>query len=257
MKRTYIILSLLLLNIISFAQNGTIEGRIFNAKNNDPLPFVNVIIFGTTTGVTSDIDGKFVFKDVKPGYVKLETSFVGFQKYVTTEFMVTKSKKAFIEIGMNEMVVNLQQVEIKEKPFEKSSETPLSMQKIGIQEIEKSAGANRDISKVIQALPGVGSGAAYRNDIIVRGGSPSENKFYLDDVEIPNLNHFATQGASGGPVGIVNVDFIREVDFLTGSFPADKGNMLSSLIDMKQIDGNKNKLHFKGSIGASDLEPLK
>jgi hypothetical protein len=254
MKSKYIIPFLLLLfSLGSYAQNGTIEGRIFNAKNNEPLPFVNVIIFGTTTGVTSDIDGNFIFKGVKPGFVKLEASFVGYEKFTTTEFMVTNSKHSYIEIGMTEQVVNLKQVEIKEKPFEKSRETPLSMQKIGIQEIEKSAGGNRDISKIIQSLPGVGSGLAYRNDVIVRGGSPSENKFYLDDVEIPNLNHFATQGASGGPAGIINVDLIREVEFLTGSFPANKGNMLSSLVDMKMIDGNKEHLHFKGSIGASDV----
>jgi hypothetical protein len=254
MKQSSLIIFLFaLFSFASFAQNGTIEGRVFNAKNNDPLPFVNIIIFGTNAGATTDINGKFIFTGVKPGFVKLEASYVGYEKFTTTEFKVTNSKHAYIEIGMDELVVNLKQVEIKEKLFEKSSETPLSMQKIGIQEIEKSAGGNRDISKVIQSLPGVGSGVAFRNDVIVRGGSPSENKFYLDDVEIPNLNHFATQGASGGPVGIVNVDFIREVDFLTGSFPADKGNMLSCLIDMKQIDGNKDKFHFKGSIGASDL----
>jgi hypothetical protein len=254
MKRIYLLSFLLILFTLgSYAQTNNIEGRIYNAKNNEPLPFVNVVIFGTNIGVTSDIDGKFNFTGVKPGFVKLEASFVGFEKIVTSEFMVTNSKHAFIEIGMNELVVNLKQVEIKEKPFEKSSETPLSMQKIGIQEIEKSAGGNRDISKIIQSLPGVGSTLAFRNDVIVRGGSPSENKFYLDDVEIPNLNHFATQGASGGPAGIVNVDLIREVEFLTGSFPANKGNMLSSLVDMKMIDGNKEHLHFKGSVGASDI----
>jgi outer membrane receptor for ferrienterochelin and colicin len=254
MKQIIILpLLFILFSFASYAQNGSIEGRVFNAKNNEPLPFVNVVIFGTNTGVTSDIDGKFTFKGLKPGYVKLEASFVGFEKNVTSEFMVNNSKHVNVEIGMNELVVNLKQVEIKEKPFEKSSETPLSMQKIGIQEIEKSAGGNRDISKIVQSLPGVGSTLAFRNDVIVRGGSPSENKFYLDDVEIPNLNHFATQGASGGPAGIINVDLIREVEFLTGSFPANKGNMLSSLFDMKQIDGNKDHLHAKGAIGASDV----
>lgn len=254
MKIYYKILLLLVLNPFwAFGQTGSIEGRVYNSKNNEPLPFVNIVIFGTQIGSTSDLDGKFLFKGIKPGYIKLEATSVGFEKFVSIDFLVTNSKPAFIEIAMQEKTISLKQVEIKEKPFVRRDETPLSMQKIGIQEIEKSAGGNRDVSRVIQSLPGVGATLAFRNDVIVRGGSPSENRFYLDDVEIPNINHFATQGASGGPVGIINVDFIREVDFLTGSFPANKGNMLSSLVDMKQIDGNKDKLHFKGSIGASDL----
>ena len=85
-----------------------------------------------------------------------------------------------------------------------------------LREIEKSPGANRDISRIVQAYPGVAfSPAGYRNDLIVRGGSPSENRFYLDGIEIPNINHFSTQGASGGPVGIINADLIREINFYT------------------------------------------
>ena len=92
-----------------------------------------------------------------------------------------------------------------------------------------------------------------RNDVIVRGGGPSENTFYLDDVEIPNINHFATQGASGGPVGILNVDFIREVNFYSGAFPANRGDALSSVLEFKQKDGNKEKLEVKGTLGASEV----
>ncbi|MBE0652855.1 MAG: TonB-dependent receptor, partial [Bacteroidales bacterium] len=124
---------------------------------------------------------------------------------------------------------------------------------ISLVEIEKNPGGNRDISKVIQSYPGVASTPSFRNDLIVRGGGASENRFYLDGIEIPNLNHFATQGASGGPVGIINVDFIREVDFYSAAFPANRGNALSSVIEFNQIDGNKERLKFKGSVGASDL----
>ena len=142
---------------------------------------------------------------------------------------------------------------IKASPFRKIKESPVSLQRISIKEIEKSPGGNRDISKVIQSYPGVASTPAQRNDVIVRGGGPSENTFYLDEIEIPNINHFATQGASGGPVGIINADFLREVDLYTGAFPASKGNALSSVIDLSQVDGNKEKLNFRGSVGASDL----
>ena len=123
-----------------------------------------------------------------------------------------------------------------------------------MQEIEKSPGANRDISRIVQSYPGVSfSPIGYRNDLIVRGGSPSENRFYLDGVEIPNINHFSTQGASGGPVGILNADLIREVNFYTGAFPTDKGNALSSVLDFKLRDGDMERNSLKATLGASEV----
>lgn len=138
-------------------------------------------------------------------------------------------------------------------PFRKTAESPLGLRVIGFKEIEKSAGGNRDISRVVQSFPGVASTAAFRNDLMVRGGGPSENRFFLDGVEIPNINHFSTQGASGGPVGIINPDFIREVDFYSAAYPAARGNALSSVLDFKLQDGNKEKFSLRGVIGASDI----
>ncbi len=253
MKIRALTLLLLTFTLELFAQNGTIRGRVFNEKSNEPLPFTNIIIFGTTIGSTSDLDGNFVFTGISPGFVKLAATSVGFESYISEEFQVTNAKTVFIDIPMRETTIQLEKVVIKASPFRKTEESPVSMRTLGIGEIEKNPGANRDISKVIQALPGVASTVSFRNDLIVRGGGPSENRFYLDGIEIPNLNHFATQGASGGPVGIVNVDFIREVDFYSGAFPANRGNTLSSVLEMRQIDGNKEKIVFKGSVGASDL----
>ena len=234
-------------------ESGIIEGRIANSASNEPIPFANLVIYGTNIGSVSDLDGKFLFTGIRPGYVRIAASSVGFEQVITEEFLVTNANKAFIEILLEEKAVSIDEVVVKVSPFRKNIESPISLRRIGIGQIEKSAGGNRDVSKVIQSFPGVSSTPAYRNDVIVRGGGPGENRFYLDGVEIPNLNHFATQGASGGPVGIINVDFIREVNFYSGAFPVSTGNALSSVIDMKQIDGNKEKLKFKGAIGASDL----
>lgn len=128
------------------------------------------------------------------------------------------------------------------------------MRIIGLQEIEKSPGANRDVSRIVRSYPGVSfSPIGYRNDLIVRGGSPSENRFYMDGIEIPNINHFATQGASGGPVSIVNADLIREITFYTGAFPANRSGALSSVLDFQLKDGNPDKQAFKATIGASEV----
>lgn len=231
---------------------GVIEGRVYNAQNNEPVPFANVVLWQTTTGSVSNYDGEFKFTGLEPGYVKLKVSSVGYETYVTESFMVTNAKPVYLEIPLNEKTEQLQEVVVRASPFRLDKESPVSLRRIGVEEIEKSPGANRDISRVIQSFPGVASGVSFRNDVIVRGGGPSENSFYLDEVEIPNINHFATQGASGGPVGIINVDFIREVDFYSGAFPANRGGALSSVLDLKQINGNKEQVELQGAIGASE-----
>ncbi len=250
------ILKILIFSLLPFvlsAQQGTVKGRIFDESNNEPIPFANIIIFGTNIGTTSDLDGNFIFTGIEPGFKQLAASAVGFESRVTEDFQVTNARAFFIDIPMRPKEFELQEVVITASPFQRIEESPLSLRTLQISEIEKNPGGNRDISRVIQILPGVASTPAFRNDVIVRGGGPSENVFYLDGIEIPNLNHFATQGSSGGPVGIINADFIREVEFYSGAFPADRGKSLSSMLDMKLLDGNKDKLVFRGSVGATDL----
>lgn len=235
------------------AQTGSVKGRIFNEKNNDPVPFANVVIVGTNIGSTTDFDGNFIITGVNPGFWKLTATSVGFEQYFSEEFQVTSTRQVYIEIPLRETSVQLQTVVIKSEVFKKRDDSPTSMRTIGVSEIEKNPGGNRDISKILQTLPGVGSTVSFRNDLIVRGGGPNENRFYIDNIEIPNLNHFATQGASGGPVSIINADFLREVDFYSSSFPAAKGNALSSVLDMKMLEGNKEKMRTKITLGASDI----
>jgi hypothetical protein len=243
------------LSLFSKAQsdNGTIKGTIYNANNNKPVPFANIIVWQTNIGSTSDFDGNFIFTGLKPGFIRLQVSAVGYEDYITEEIMVTNAKTVNIDIPLQEKTESIDEVRVKPNPFRKKEEAPVSMRTIGISEIEKLPGGNRDISKVIQSFPGVASTPAFRNDVIVRGGGPNENSFYLDGIEIPNLNHFSTQGASGGPVGILNVDFLREAEYYSGAFPASRGDALSSVLEFKQVNGNTEKMEYKATVGASDL----
>jgi hypothetical protein len=256
MKRIVLTISISFITlIISFAQQnaGVIKGRVYNSKTNEGVPFATVQIWGTTTGAITDSDGKFSFAGIKPGYTSLRVSSVGFKPYISSAVMVTNSNQVNLEIPLEESEISIGEVVVKASPFSKKIETPVSVRIIGIDEIEKNPGGNRDISKVIQSYPGVASTPAFRNDVIVRGGGPNENRFYIDNVEIPYLNHFSTQGSSGGPVGIINVDFVQSVDFLSGAFPASKGNALSSILNFTFLDGNKDKMKYRATVGASDL----
>jgi len=254
LKNTILVLLFVLSGLQAFSQAGVLKGRVYNAKNNETLPFVNIIVAGNPQkGTTSDINGNYMLTGIEPGYVKLEASALGYEKILTEDILVTNVHPAQLDIAMKEVAVKLATVEIKASPFTRKLESPVSLQTLNISEIEKNPGANRDISRVLQSLPGVASAPAFRNDIIVRGGGASENRFYLDGIEIPNINHFATQGASGGPVGIINADFIREVDFLAGAFPSSRGNALSSVIEFRQVEGNRDKWNFNAAVGATDL----
>jgi hypothetical protein len=235
------------------AQNGVVKGRIFNEFSNEPLEFGTVFLQGTNYGGYTDSLGRFEIKNIPAGLYNLEARYTGFEPKIIYEVQITNSKPYVVEIAMLEGANETDSVVIVASPFKQQEEAPLSLRTIGSSEIKRNPGGNRDISKVIQSLPGVASTVSFRNDILIRGGSPNENRFYIDGIEVPNINHFATQGASGGPVGLINVDFIGEVDFYSGAFPANRGNALSSVFEFRQRPARDDRLGFTATVGASDL----
>ena len=235
------------------AQTSTIKGRVFNSINNEAVPFANIFIDSTSVGTTSDFEGNYRITDLKPGTYSIICSFIGFKRQISFEVPVTSARTTTLDFALVEESTTLDQVVIAASPFNKREESPVSLRTISSSEIYRNPGGNRDISNVIQILPGVASSSSFRNDIIVRGGAPNENRFYLDGIEVPNINHFATQGSSGGPVGMINVNFIREVDFYAGAFPANRGNALSSILEFRQIEGNDESLKGTFMLGSSDV----
>lgn len=252
MKKITIFIATILLAIPIFAQNGSIKGKVTDESNNEPIPFATIVVEDTQIFTTSDFDGNFIITGLESGYTNLEVSFIGYEKFLSQDILVSKSKTPYVELKLTPTDQTIGEVKVTADRFKKDDNAPLSKQSIGIREIESNPGSNRDISRVIQSFPGVGSTPAFRNDIIIRGGSPSENRFFLDGVEIPILNHFATQGASGGPVGIINADFISSVDYYSGSFPASKYNAVSAFFDFKLKEGNMEKANFQAAVGASE-----
>lgn len=235
------------------AQTGILKGKITNQYTNEPIGFANILIEGTDLGTTSDFDGNYEIENVPPGTYDITASFIGFNSVTEYEIPILTARPEVVNFELTETASELEEVVVKAAPFKRPPESPLSLRTIGVAEITRNPGSNRDISKVVQSLPGVTSVSSFRNDLIIRGGAPNENRFFLDDIEVPNINHFVTQGASGGPVGLLNVNFIREVDFFSGAFPANRGNALSSVFNFYQRDGRDDRIGGTFNVGATDF----
>lgn len=253
MKQTFFTLAALFLVSFLFAQTGEIRGVVTDRLTNEPIMFATVALAGTTIGTTTDLDGKYVLSELSPGLYTLEISYLGYETQSLFEVQVSSGRPSILNVAMTTQSTRLEEVVVKASPFKKTDDSPVSLRTIGVAEIQRNPGGNRDISRVVQVLPGVTRVASFRNDLIIRGGAPNENRFYLDDVEVPVINHFATQGASGGPVGLLNVNLIREVDFYSGAFPANRGNTLSSVFNFRQADGRDDRIGGTAMIGATDI----
>ena len=251
MRKLVLLVSFILFSSAVFAQ-GVIRGKIVNPVNNDPVAFANILILGSELGAISDEDGNYEITNIPPGLYNVRASFVGYKTQTQYEIQVTLARPVQLDFELLEDASELSEVVVNSE-FTRNEETPVSVRKLNANEIERYPGGNRDISRVIQSLPGVASSASFRNDIIIRGGAPNENKFYVDEIEVPVINHFATQGSSGGPVGILNVNLIKNVDVITGGFPSNRMNSLSSFFEFQLKEGRRDKMFSQFTVGASEL----
>ena len=233
--------------------NGRLTGRVIDNQSLLPLEGATVIINQTTFGVITDSEGYFTINDVPPQTYNIEASFLGYATQTKFNVIVKSVGTADLLFKLDELSESLDEVVVSKSPFRTSKETPLSTQSLSAVEIETYPGGNNDIAKVAQSLPGISpSIGGFRNDFIIRGGAPNETVYYLDGVEIPNINHFSTQGSAGGPVGMLNVDFVREVTLSSSAFGAEYDNPLSGVLAFEQRDGNATEMATKVRIGASE-----
>jgi TonB dependent receptor/CarboxypepD_reg-like domain/TonB-dependent Receptor Plug Domain len=234
------------------AQTGILKGKVYIANTNLYLPNASVNLQGLNLNTTCDSIGNYIVTNIPAGTYNIIISHVGYEQKTIYEITVSGTLPTYLDIHLDKSE-KLTQINVKASPFNKTRESPVSLKTIGANEIERNPGGNRDITKTIQSFPGVASSVSFRSDLIIRGGAPSENKFYLDGIEVPTINHFTTQGATGGAFGMINVNMIREVNFFSGAFPANRGNTLSSLFEFKQKDGNKEKVRYTAILGLTDL----
>ncbi|MEX0883891.1 MAG: TonB-dependent receptor, partial [Cyclobacteriaceae bacterium] len=252
MKKYLLLLFVFFVVLLARAQEGSITGRIINPINNQPIPYANVTVQGEEKGAVSNEEGEYTISGLSPGLYNVKASFVGFKDKTVFEVQVSLVRPVQLDFELEEDASDLEEVVV-DSEFSRSEETPVSARKLNANEIERYPGGNRDISRVIQSLPGVASTASFRNDIIIRGGAPNENKFFIDEIEVPVINHFATQGSSGGPAGILNVNLIKNVEVISGGFPSNRMNALSSFFEFQLKDGRRDKMFTQVTVGASEL----
>ena len=234
-------------------QHYEVRGMVIDRKSRTPIAGAAIMVVGHYELQTAtDSVGQFRIGKVPAGITSLWVTATGYRGIQPPSFQVSATTSA-IRVELEEWMQDLGEVSVRPSPFRKTTESPLSMHIIGVREIEKTPGGGRDVSRIVRMMPGVSfSPAGYRNDLIVRGGGPSENRFYMDGIEIPHINHFATQGATGGPVSLINADLIQEIQFYTGAFPADRSGAMSSVLDFTLCDGDTERQTFKATLGSAE-----
>jgi CarboxypepD_reg-like domain/TonB-dependent Receptor Plug Domain len=241
-------------------KNTVIYGTITDKATSKPLEGASVTITESNIGTSTDNTGKYTLKNLLPKTYTIIVSNTGYKSQTFFNVILNSGNDYLInaELDKEVKVNDIVKVVGSNKRSAKAAtlETPLSVQRLTSEEIKANPGGNFDISRVIQALPGVGGtagGGSFRNDIIIRGGAPNENVYYLDGIEVPVINHFATQGSAGGPAGILNVSFIEDVKLSSSSFEAKYDNALASVFQFKQKNGNPNRVQGNVRLSATEL----
>jgi len=225
--------------------DGTIKGTVIDRTTKQPLAGVNILLIETTLGASSDIDGNFIISNVPLGAYRAKFMFIGYASKIKTDIIVKPGRDAYIDIELGESAVEGETIMVTASYFQKDETSPVSAVNFSREEIRRTPGVGGDISRIMSTLPGVSQQTDQFNDLIVRGGSPVENGYYLDNIPIPNINHFPVLGSAGGAMGIINVDFINDVNFYAGGFSSAYGNKLSSIMDISYREGNRESIDLQ------------
>ncbi len=258
MKILKLLFLLILLSNNSFSQpnsgqSNTLKGQVVSSVTGESIFGANVLVIGTASGAATDINGKFEIPNIAVGMQSLRVTALGYSPFIATDIMVSTAKPTEIKIQLTESIIQIDEVQVNASYFQMIPDKPLSNLIQTNEEIRRLPGGLEDVVRAISILPGVAQVQPGRNDLIVRGGAPSENLFIIDNIEVPNINHFGTQGASGGPLSFINLDFVERTSFSTGGFGVKYGDKLSSVFTIDLRNGRTDQFGGKATISASQF----
>lgn len=219
---------------------GLIDGRVRSGPTQQPIRGASIRVGGTDLAVVSADDGRFLLR-APAGVVRLEVRAIGFAPIVRSDVVVSVGKPTTVVVDLQPRVVQLATVEVKPTYFEPTREAPVSTQQFTAEEIRRTPGVQQDVIRALSVLPGVGVTSAGRNDLVVRGGAPFENLFVVDNIEVPNVNHFGTQGSTGGPVSLIPIEFVQSATLSAGGFGVRYGDRTSSVTTIALREGNRER----------------
>jgi len=231
---------------------GTIKGQVSDYETKAQLAAVNISLANTQITTVSNSEGHFTIENAPVGNYTVKFSHVGYETLSKTDIIVKSKRITFLQAELKVSPITMDEVIVEGGYFSQEKEQATSAVNFSAEEIRRSPGTAGDVSRIMYGLPSVAKVSDTANTLFVRGGSGLENISFIDNIEIPNVNHFPEQGASGGPIGMLNVDFIQDVDFYTGGFSAVYGDRLSSVMDLSFREGNREEfdsqldLHFAG-----------
>ena len=249
----FIMLFIFFTPLYLLAQIGVITGSIVDHDTNDPIIAANVVVEGTHIGAATNEQGKFRITRVPVGNQSLRVTVIGYETVVRSDIMINPVKPVVVDFKLKPSVIEFGEITVRPQYFTERSDKLISTQSQSNEEIRRLPGGFEDVVRAISILPGVAQPQSGRNDLIVRGGAPSENLYVIDGLEVPNINHFGTQGASGGPISFINLDFVSSTTFSSGGFGVRYGDRLSSVLSLNLRDGRKDRFGGKGTISASQF----
>ena len=249
MVMRYIIIPFILFQSYSFSER-SISGNIIDKTNQLPLEGANISVVGTIKGVISDINGDFSISGLKNGYYSISVSYMGYESKLIADIWVRDNAYEFLKIELNPTIIDYEGVMVTQNYFSKTNVDQYNSITFNNDEIRRAPGSGQEISRILNALPSVASVGENRQDMLVRGGGPTENGFVIDNIHIPSISHFNTpDGRSNGPIGMINTEMVDDIEFFSNGFPAEFGNKLSSYGDISYRDGKKDSLAGNVSIG--------
>ena len=232
---------------------GAITGKVVDVYTKQGLPGVNITILDTQLGASTDVNGEFRILNVPIGVYRLRASSIGYNPVIKTDIIVKTVKATVVDFELQEKTLELEGITASIGYFQKDPYEITSVTNLSFEEIRRAPGGLEDVVRAISVLPGVAQADAGRNDLIVRGGAPSENLYLVDGIPVPNINHFGTQGATGGPLSYINLDFVKSTSFSTGGFSSMHGDKLSSVLEINLRDGRKDRFGGKATISATQF----
>lgn len=258
MKKCYFTLLLLPFALLGLAQNSTIRGKIIDQQTKMPLIGATIQLT-EAIGTVSDENGKFRLEKVQVGRNELIVEYLGYETRVLPNIMVVSGKEVLLEIAMEEAWVQTQEVVV-------TAETPkdgtnnalatISARSFNMEEVSRYAGGRQDPARLVANYAGVSTSDDARNDIVIRGNSPIGVQWRLQGIPIPNPNHYAALGTTGGPVTALNNNLLKDSDFLTSAFPAEYGNATAGVFDLRLRSGNDEQYELTGQIGFNGFEAI-